>query len=101
MRRALWILLIAAVVLAISGVVFLREPLRQVDVGTGYVAKQMCSCVHLGQRNVASCRPDIPPSMDAIELEALPGGDGFQASVPLLSTSIARFAPANGCVLER
>jgi hypothetical protein len=69
----------------------------QADVGAGYVAKELCSCVFVGERSLASCRPDIPESMDAVETEL--GPDRVRAFVPYFAERIARFEPPFGCVL--
>ena len=66
-------------------------------VGAGYVAKELCSCVFVGERSFASCRPDIPPSMERVEAEL--GADRVRAFVPYLAERIARYEPPFGCVL--
>jgi hypothetical protein len=66
-------------------------------IGAGYVAKELCSCVFVGERSLASCRPDIPETMDRVEAEL--GADRVRAFVPYLSERIARFEPPFGCVL--
>ena len=66
-------------------------------VGAGYVAKELCSCVFVGERSFASCRPDSPPSMERVEAEL--GADRVRAFVPYLAERIARFEPPYGCVL--
>ena len=86
----LWVVLIAGAL----GLQWLRG---QTDIGAGYVAKELCSCVFVGGRELDSCRPDIPPSMDAIEAEL--GVGRVRAFVPYLGERIARFEPPFGCVL--
>lgn len=86
----LWVLLIAGAL----GFQWLRD---QSDVGAGYVAKELCSCVFVAERDLASCRPDLPPEMEAIEAEL--GADRVRAFVPALAERIARFEPPFGCVL--
>ena len=66
-------------------------------VGAGYVAKELCSCVFVGERSLASCRPDIPETMERVEAEL--GADRVRAFVPYLAERIARFEPPFGCVL--
>ena len=74
------------------------EHLRDLStIGAGYVAKELCSCVFVGERSLESCRPDIPPSMDRVEAEL--GADRVRAFVPYLAERIARFEPPFGCVL--
>jgi hypothetical protein len=66
-------------------------------VGAGYVAKELCSCVFVGERSLTSCRPDIPETMDRVDVEL--GADRVRAFVPYLAERIARFEPPFGCVL--
>ena len=66
-------------------------------VGAGYVAKELCSCVFVGERSLASCRPDIPETMERVEAEL--GADRVRAFVPYLAERIARYEPPFGCVL--
>jgi hypothetical protein len=65
--------------------------------GAGYVAKELCSCVFVGGRSLASCRPDIPETMDRVEAEL--GADRVRAFVPYFAERIARHEPPFGCVL--
>jgi hypothetical protein len=85
-----WFLLVGAALLWQCG----RE---QADVGAGYVAKELCSCVFVGGRSLASCRPDIPETMDRVETEL--GADRVRAFVPYFAERIARYEPPFGCVL--
>jgi len=86
----LWIVGIAGVL----GYQWLRD---QSDVGAGYVAKELCSCIFVGGRDLGSCRPDIPPAMDRVEAQV--EGDRIRAIVPGLAERIARHEPPFGCVL--
>ena len=72
----------------------------QVALGTGFIAKQMCSCMLVGERSFESCRPDMMPMMDAIEAELLPSGDGVRAFVTGIAESYAYFDEATGCTLQ-
>ncbi len=67
------------------------------EVGAGYVAKELCSCIFVAGRSLDSCRPDIPPSMDRVEVEL--GEDRVRAFVPYLEQRIARHEPPYGCTL--
>jgi hypothetical protein len=66
-------------------------------IGTGYVAKELCSCIFVGGRSLESCRPDIPESMDRIRVELL--ADGVRAFVPGLAERVARHESGFGCTL--
>ncbi len=70
------------------------------SVGAGYVAKELCSCVFVGGRDLASCRPDVPETMDRITAELLTDGDGVRAKASFLAERIARYAPGEGCTLH-
>ena len=87
---ALWVVLVAAAL----GFEHLRE---RVSLGAGYVAKEVCSCVFVGGRSLASCRPDVPATMDRIQVEL--GSDRVRAFIPGLGERIARHEPPFGCVL--
>jgi hypothetical protein len=92
-----WVLLGVFWLLLVAGALFWQWGREQADVGAGYVAKELCSCVFVGERNLASCRPDIPESMDAVETEL--GADRVRAFVPYFAERIARYEPPFGCVL--
>ena len=51
----------------------------------------------VGERELASCRPDIPTSMDRVQAEL--GADRVRAFVPYFAERIARYEPPYGCVL--
>ncbi|MCP3984763.1 MAG: hypothetical protein GY723_10265 [bacterium] len=88
--------------LVLAGTVawFLPRILTQTNVGAGYVAKQACSCIFVGERSLASCRADMMPEMEPIEAELLETGVGVRAWVPLLAERIARYKEPYGCTLE-
>lgn len=71
-------------------------------VGAGMVAKELCSCVHVGARSFDACRADLPalPGIGFVRAEPLPGGDGVRAWVPGFDARVARAAPERGCTLE-
>ncbi len=72
----------------------------QVDVGTGYAAKQLCSCIFVAGRSLDSCRADLLPEMDAIDAEPTRDGDGIRAWVPGISERFAYHDAATGCTLH-
>ncbi len=94
--------ILAIVLLLIGGAAALWLPgfYRAAGVGAGFVAKQMCSCVFVGDRSDASCRPDLLESMDSIEAERLDGVEGFRAFIPLLAERRALHEPPYGCILQ-
>lgn len=92
-----WVLIAVFWLLLVVGALVYERARDQVEVGAGYVAKELCSCVFVGERDLASCRPDIPPSMERVQAEL--GRDRVRAFVPGLGERIARHEPPFGCVL--
>jgi hypothetical protein len=97
-RALLWggaiVVLLAAAAAAVYGPRFVS----MAGVGAGYVAKQMCSCVYVVERDFDACRIDIPGSMERIEAERLEDRPGVRARV----IGLQRFAvhtPGAGCRL--
>jgi hypothetical protein len=90
---------LALVVLGIAGGAWAYTHVRgMASVGAGYVAKELCSCVFVAGRSLESCRPDVPESMDRVEVELL--SDGVRSFVPALAERVARYEPGFGCTLH-
>ena len=70
----------------------------QADIGAGFVAKQVCSCIFVGGRDEQACRLDLGPELEPVRSERL--ADGVHAWVPLLASRSARFREGTGCTLE-
>jgi hypothetical protein len=68
------------------------------DIGAGYVAKLLCSCVFVGGRDEAACRLDFGPEFARVRSEVL--ADGVRAWVPLLAARRAHFREGSGCTLD-
>ena len=87
-------------VLLVSGALAYRYGAQNVEIGAGYVAKEVCSCIYVGERDFESCRADVPPVMDAIETEVLSEERAVRAFVPVLGERVARFSDdGGGCTL--
>jgi len=100
MRRALiWLGIGTVVALGLVAALALPRVRALSSLGAGYVAKQMCSCIFVDGREYASCRPDIPPSMDRVEAEVLATPPGVRAVVRFLAEREARWSPDTGCTL--
>jgi hypothetical protein len=98
--RARWIA-VALLALLAAGAAFARARLApQADVGAGFVAQQICSCVYVGGRDLEACRRDLRPDMAAVRFETLESGSGIRAWVPLLARRTARVHEGMGCTLE-
>jgi hypothetical protein len=102
MRRTGRILAIAVGVLAVlatGGVGWLRIRYgAQADVGAGYAAKQLCSCVFVGGRTPEQCWMEFGPEMQPVRWEV--GADEVRAWVPLVASRRARAHDGTGCSLE-
>jgi len=72
------------------------------DVGGGFVARELCSCVHVAGRDFAACRADLIalPGLDWLETAPLEDGTGVRSGLPGFRPRIARAKPERGCTLE-
>lgn len=71
-----------------------------VDVGAAMLAKQICSCVYVADRELADCRADQFASMDQIQIEVLRDEGRVRAWVPALGERTAIYRDGFGCTLE-
>jgi hypothetical protein len=87
-------------VLLIVGALVYRYGAKQVEIGAGYVAKEVCSCVYVGGREYQSCRLDVPEFMDLIDAEVLDDEQAVRAFVTGLGERVARYSDdGGGCTL--
>ena len=98
MRRAL-LGVLGALLLAIGILVAVAGPGRVADaeIGVAYVAKHLCSCLHVARRPLDACRADLPPAMRAIGSVPLPRG--AVASVLWIERT-AEVDAGGGCTLR-
>ncbi|MFC3096633.1 hypothetical protein [Alteraurantiacibacter palmitatis] len=76
-------------------------PIRaQAEVATAYGARTACSCRHLGGRDLASCKGDFVPGMEAVFLSEDDEARTVTARVPLVARATAQYRDGFGCVLE-
>ena len=92
------IVLFALAVLLAAGLLARSQLAPRANIGAGFVAKLMCSCIFVGGRDEAACRLDLRSDLEPVRSEALP--DGVHAWVPLLASRTARFREGTGCTLE-
>jgi len=104
MSRARKIAVAALVVTALGiGVGYFRwvVPTRYaVGIGAAMLAKQVCSCVFIANRDVADCRADQFSSMDPIRLELQREAGRVRAWVPAFGERSAIYRDGFGCLLE-
>jgi hypothetical protein len=90
-----------AVVIVGAGVVVGPRTWTAMQVGAGYAAKQMCSCVFLTGRTLESCRGDLMPGMERIETEQTTSPTGVASQ--LLFGLVGRravYREGVGCALQ-
>ncbi len=95
-----WSALAGFWILLVGGALVYRYMAQNVEIGAGYVAKEVCSCIYVGEREFESCRLDVPAMMDAIEAEIVPGEQAVRAFVGGLGERVARYSDdGGGCTL--
>ena len=93
------VLIVAA--LAAFGWWFYGESVRGYALaGTGYGAKNACSCRYIADRDLKSCKADFIPGMEMVMLSEDAGAKTVTASVPLIASQTARYRDGYGCVLD-
>jgi hypothetical protein len=92
---------IALVALTVGGAALVVPGMHERSyMGAGYVAKQLCSCVFVAGRDMASCRADLTESSDPIRAEVLDAEQAVRAWVPVLAERRATYTDGTGCTLE-
>lgn len=71
------------------------------EAGTGYAARATCGCRHIGGRDMASCKQDLPANMWAVWLSEDEAAQSVTARVPLIASQTATMREGYGCVLDR
>lgn len=94
----------AFVLLAVVGTAvwwFYGEAIRGYALaGTGYGAKNACSCRHIAGRELSSCEADFTPGMELVFLTEDAEEKSVTAFVPLVASQTAHYRGGYGCVLE-
>jgi hypothetical protein len=80
-------------------VIWVRPFVALANVGVGFVAKQMCSCIYVGERSFDSCRPDMLASMNDIQAEITDEPVGVRSWVPGIGERHAHYRGELGCTL--
>ena len=68
--------------------------------GTGYAAKNACTCRHISGRELSDCREDFVAGMGLIMLSEDDEERSVTASLPLIADNTAYYREGFGCVLE-
>ncbi len=101
MRRVLLLVAAAVVVaLVVAAALFVPGMAQRSSMGSGYVAKQLCSCVFVAGRDLADCPADLTESSDPVRAEVLTAEQAVRAWVPLLAERRATYTDGTGCTLE-
>ena len=66
---------------------------RRADLASGYVARVVCSCRYLGNRDMKSCATDFEPGMEIVKMSDDPAAKRVTAWVPLLAKRSRRTRP--------
>ena len=72
----------------------------QAELGSAYAARVGCSCRYVQGRSLESCQTDFEPGMEMVSLSDDPATKTVTGSVPLLASRSARYAGANGCLIN-
>jgi hypothetical protein len=73
---------------------------QRAALGAGYIARVVCSCRYVGNRDMASCKTDFEPGTEIVGVEDDTEKRRITASVPLLARRTATFDPEYGCALD-
>ncbi len=101
-RRPSWLSIALLGVLAVGGAYWMwRDSIDGYAVaGTSFGAHSVCSCRYIGGRDMASCKEDFEPGMQAVFVSEDEDERAVTAWVPLLSMQTARYREGYGCVLD-
>ncbi len=87
-------------VLLVGGAIGYRSIDRQVVVGAGFAAKEVCSCIYVGERSFESCTGDLPPFLERIDVDWDPDERSVRGFIRGFSERRAQFTDdGSGCTL--
>jgi len=97
-------LLVVVVVLGVIGGLvwqfWLKGQVAYAEVATAYGAKMVCSCLHIGERPMESCKQDFTADVSAVSFS----DDGSTTRATVLGGLIgsqAKYEPGLGCTLVK
>jgi hypothetical protein len=94
------VVLAFAVLAGVVWQVWLEEQVAFARAGTAYAAKQVCSCRHIGERDLTSCKGDFTVDLSPFTFEE----DGERVRVSVLGGLVkaeAKFEDGLGCALVK
>lgn len=100
-RRWPWVLLAAAIALALLGWFYRAPILGYTAAGSSYSARVACSCRYVGGRSLEDCQKDRLAGMELVSLSADEETKSVTARYPLLPPVTATYRKGYGCVLEK
>lgn len=101
LRRGLLVIAIALLALVGGALAYYGPRLRQQGrIGAGFVAKEVCSCIFVGGRELAACRADLRPRAERVRAQVLLPERAVRAWIPLLGEQTARYREGTGCTLD-
>jgi hypothetical protein len=60
-KRWIWLAVLVVIVAAVAGGAWAsRDQIAYANIASGYAAKQLCSCLYVSNRDMASCLADYP-----------------------------------------
>jgi predicted negative regulator of RcsB-dependent stress response len=97
-------LLVAVLVLGVAGGLvwqfWLKGQVAYAEVATAYGAKMVCSCLHVAERPMESCRQDFTADMSAVSFSDADGTTRAEVLGGLVRAE-AKFEPGLGCTLVK
>jgi hypothetical protein len=104
MRALLWLMVGLVLIGMVAATLLLRANKPRAEIGAGYMARVVCSCRYVGNRDLKSCLSDAEAGMEIVTVTDDPLTRTITAKVPLLANRTAQYSPAvngveTGCVL--
>jgi hypothetical protein len=99
-KKGLLLSFLACVLL--GGVWIVPKVYAYLNIGTSFVAHQMCSCIYVAKRDYESCLPDLPETLSGIKSEIILSDDvsRVRAWLPIVTEKTAIFRAGYGCMVE-
>lgn len=96
-RKTIWATFTLVAFSLVIGFFVMRHPSQ---IGAGYLAKQMCSCMYVARRTFNDCRSDQRTDLLLVTAEHLPDLQGIRARAFPYPPARALYYEGFGCTLE-